>query len=89
MIIDSFTSLLPLCTTPSARTLAPGRAKHVLHHPAPQKGLDAEQQRDPEPVPEHRHAVPFVTVVRARLAVSAVVRHSVLFVADERHVGRV
>ena len=65
------------------------KAKHVLHHPAPQNGRDAEQQRDPEPVPEHRDAVPFMTVVCARLAVTGVSRRSVLFVAGDRHVGRV
>jgi hypothetical protein len=42
-----------------------------LHHPAPDKGREAEQQRDPEPVPEHGHAVPFIPVMCSRLAEDA------------------
>ena len=58
------------------------KANHLLQHAAPQEGRDAEQQRDPEPIPEHRHAVSFMPVVRARFAVTAVPRRSVLlFVA--------
>ena len=47
-------------------------ASHVLHHPAPEQGRDAEQERDPEPIPEHRHVVPLVAIVRAGRALNGV-----------------
>ena len=50
------------------------KSRHVLHHPAPEQGRDAEQQRDPEPISEHRHAMPFMPVVSARLTVIGVTR---------------
>jgi hypothetical protein len=50
------------------------KADHVLHHRAPEQSRDAEQQRDPEPISEHGHAMPFMPVMRARLTVTGVTR---------------
>lgn len=40
-----------------------GQAKLRLHHFAPLERRDAEEQRQPQPVSEHLHTVPVVTVV--------------------------
>src|SRR5436190_23745954 len=59
---------------------------HLLHHPAPDERRDAEDQRDPEAVPEHRHAVPFMAVVCTRVVVSAARGLVMLFMACGRRV---
>ena len=64
-------------------------AHHVLHHPAPDEGREAEQQRDPEPVPEHGHAVPFMPVVPSMLIVLGDGRRRVLIMESGGHVMRV
>src|SRR5438105_1600153 len=60
------------CTSRSATPVSMLAASHVLHYPAPEQGRDAEQERDPEPIPEHRHVVPLVAIVRAGRALNGV-----------------
>jgi len=56
---------------------------------APREGWDAYQQRDPESIPEHRHAVPFMPVVRAWFIMTGVSRRSMLSRDFARRVGSV